>query len=302
MFPRRWMIKYLIQKSLSMLPFDAGLAANRFLQTRFGGLRQQIIYGLPRTLTMTWALEQCGGAVAGRTFVEVGTGWDGSSALTLLSLGAARVESLDVVRHLDRTLHERASRLIAERREYHEQQELPFAPDYDALIGRCDASMVRPADFVYRAPADARKTGLPSSSADVYYSLAVAEHIPARELRDVLEESFRILKPGGLCYHYIQPTMHAAAFDSSAVGVDYLRCSEFVWNTFFANPISYENRLRGVDYLRMLEAAGFTIVASWRTLDVASLNALPGLKVDSKFAGYSREELATNFLWLVGQK
>lgn len=295
-------MKYVIQKAISLLPLDMGLRANRFLQTRFGGLRRQIIYGLPRTLTMVWALERVGVQVSGKTFLEVGTGWDGSSALTLLSLGAARVESLDVVRHLDPVLHQKAARLIAERCGFQEEQDLPFAPDYHELIGRCDLSIVQQDRFIYRAPADASATALPSGSIDVWYSLAVLEHVPEPELRAMLAESYRVLTPGGFCYHYIQPTMHAASFDETALAVDYLRVSEFAWKAFFANSISYENRLRGIDYVRMLEEAGFRVLKCWHTIDSASLEALPRLRLDAKFAGYSAEELATNFLWIVAQK
>jgi SAM-dependent methyltransferase len=302
MFLKKWMLKYFVQKCLSLLPFGLGLRANHYLQTRCGGLKDPVIYGLPRTLTMVWALEQCGGDVRGRTFVELGTGWDGSSALTLLSMGAARVESFDVVRHLDPALHQTAVRLIAERRDYHEKQRLPFAPDYDELMSRCGAVDPEAKGFVYRAPADGGATSLASESIDVYYSLAVLEHVPEATLLSILQESFRIMRPGGLCYHYVQPTMHAAAFDHAAVGVDYLQCSELVWNTLFANSLSYENRLRAVDYLRLLERVGFRIRKSWHTVDEVSLRRLPQLRVDKQFTHYSDEELATDYLWVVAEK
>lgn len=299
---RKWMLKYLAQKGLSQLPFGAGWHVNAWLQRRVGGLKDAPIYGLRTALTMVWLLEQFNYPVQGQRIVELGTGWDGSAALTLLALGAARVESFDSRRHLDPKLKSKALRLLAERRDYRETDELPFAPDYERLIDQCRAEAAETGTFVYHAPADAQATGLPADSVDLYYSLAVLEHVPVAELQGILAESFRILRPGGFCYHYVQPRMHAADMDSFATDVEFLGLSDFWWNALFANPISYENRLRACDYEALLKSAGFRILQSWRTVDTKSLQALPRLKLDAKFAGFSPEELATSYFWVIAQK
>jgi len=96
--------------------------------------------------------------------------------------------------------------------------------------------------------------------------------------------------------------MHAADIDPSALDIDYLRFSDFWWNTLFANPISYENRLRACEYEEILKSSGFRILGTWRTIDKKSLEALPRLKLDRKFAAFSPEQLATSYLWVVAQK
>lgn len=152
---RRWMLKYLAQKGLSLLPFEAGWRVNAWLQKSLGGLREAPIYGLRTALTMAWILEQFHCPVERQRIVELGTGWDGSAALTLLALGAERVESYDLRRHLDPKLRSKALRLLAERRDYRETDTLPFAPDYDRLIGQCRADRAESSTFIYHAPADA---------------------------------------------------------------------------------------------------------------------------------------------------
>jgi len=298
----RWMLKYATQKGLSLLPFGTGNAANRWLQRRFGGLRNEPIYGFRRALVLVWVLETHGCPVEGKTFCELGTGWDASAALALLSLGAAKVHSFDIDRHLDPRLMLKGESMIRYREGYQETDELPFSPDVDSIVGRTDPAKLRHDAFIYHAPADARATGLPAESVDVYFSLAVLEHVRTAAMREILAESFRILKPGGFCYHYVQPAMHAVQVDPDATSVEYLRLSDFWWKTLFANDISHENRLRAPEYVQLLNEAGFEIRGCWHTLDQKALAALPRMRLDRRFERFAPEELATNYVWLLCQK
>ena len=49
----------------------------------------------------------------------------------------------------------------------------------------------------YIAPLDARKTGIESNYIDFILSNATLEHIPGKDLSDIMKECFRILKPDG---------------------------------------------------------------------------------------------------------
>jgi len=298
----RWMLKYATQKGLSCLPFGTGAAANRWLQRRVGGLKNEPIYGFRRALVMVWLLEAHGCGVEAKTFCELGTGWDASAALALLSLGAGKVHSFDLNRHLDPRMMMKGEDMIRHREGYQESDELPFAPDVESIVRRTDPGRLQHECFVYHAPADARSTGLPDESIDVFFSLAVLEHVEASVIREILAESFRILKPGGFCYHYIQPAMHAVQVDPQATTVEYLRFSDFWWDMLFANDISHENRLRAPEYAELLKRAGFEICGNWHTLDQKALAALPRMRLDDRFAHFAPEELATDYVWLLCQK
>lgn len=296
------MFKYAGQKFLSFVPFRLGWRAHDWLRRQFGGLKSPTIYAFSQVLIMASLLERVGFDLKGKTLVELGTGWDAAGALTAIALGAERVDTFDQERRLQDALVSQAEHLIANPQAFYKQEKLPFAPAYDAVLRCLDVNRLADNRLRYLAPADARSTQLQGSSVDLYFSLAVLEHVPLPELEEIVAESFRILVPGGYCYHYVQPTMHAAWIDNAALGIDYLRFSEFWWRTLFSNSISFENRLRAPEYRQFLLRGGFRLVGEWHTVDQDSLRALPSTPIAPEFKKWSDEELATDFVWLIGQK
>jgi hypothetical protein len=297
----KWQAKYMVQRGLSLMPFGMGATINHWLSSNFGGLRDSPEYAIPNTLGMVGLLEQLGQTVTGKRFVELGTGWSGSSPLVLLSLGAESVASYDLFRHLEKARLERALALF-DCLEPLTSRAFPFQVDLRSVADRCSKQRIDLERFQYFAPHDARATDLPSDSVDVYYSSAVLEHVRHDILPQIHAETYRILKRGGTFYHYVQPTMHAVQVDPKATGIDYLCCSDMQWKLFLENDVAHENRLRHIDHVRLLEAAGFEIVADWKTIDEKALTALPDKKLSKRFASYSPEEIATDYCWIVGRK
>lgn len=283
------------------MPFGIGMTINHWLSSHFGGLRNSVEYAVPNTLGMVGLLEHLGYSVKGKRFVELGTGWSASSPLVLLSLGAESVDSYDLFRHLEDARQEHALSLF-DNLELYTSRKFPFEVDLLQVARRCDRRHINLERFHYLAPHDARATGLPSDSADVYYSSAVLEHVRLDTLPQIHSETYRILKPGGIFYHYVQPTMHAVQVDPKATGIDYLCCSDAKWKLFFENDIAHENRLRHIDHVRLLEAAGFQLVGNWKTIDEKALAALPNKGLSTRFENYSPEEIATDYCWIVGKK
>lgn len=296
-----WRCKYAIQRGLSLLPFDAGVRVNRLLSRRFGGLRETRFYNLPNTLAMCSLLQRQGFDARGATVVELGTGWTAGSAAILLSLGAAAVHSFDLYRHLDEGLTARALEEM-DRLGEHAAKQFPFACDLPGLAAACGRGAVDLGRFRYHAPHDARATGLPGDSVDLYFSQAVLEHVPEPVIAGLLRESHRVLKPGGLCYHYVQPTMHATWVDPGSTGIDYLTCSDRTWRLLYDNGIAHENRLRAPCYVQLVREAGFAIEGTWHTVDAKALASLAHKRVAPRFQSYTREELATDYLWILARK
>ncbi|MGA9565877.1 MAG: class I SAM-dependent methyltransferase [Candidatus Korobacteraceae bacterium] len=289
-----WLAKYAVQRCLDVLP--GSLKTNEVLQKTLGGLRKPIIFGYPRTLTMLWLLQQAGVRLDGSVCVELGTGWDMSSAMTLVRTGASFVHTYDHVSHALPELKAMALQLI-EAKITPSDTDLPFGPPFEELkklVGQPRG------EVAYHAPFDARATGLSDRSIDFYYSLATLEHIPCGVLKELLEESFRILKPGACCYHYIQPAMHS--WRGSESSVDYLIFSQPTWDKWIASSIAYENRLRAVEHLELLKSIGFTITKTWFSTDVRALKKIPSMQLASEFTRFTAEELAQNYVWVVAQK
>lgn len=289
-----WLGKYVVQRVASAVP--GGVKINEALQWTLGGLRKPVIYGYPRTLTMLWLLQQAEVHIDGSICVELGTGWDMSSAMTLVRTGARRVHTYDHVRHAVPKLKAMALQQI-EGKITPADADLSFEPPFEELkqlVGEPRG------EVEYHAPFDARATGLANQSIDFYYSLATLEHIPYPILKELLQESLRVLKPGSHCYHYIQPAMHS--WRGSETSVDYLIFSQRTWEKWIINPIAYENRMRAIEHLELLKEVGFEIVRTWFNLDRNALAKIPRMKLAPEFNRFTHEELAQIYVWVIARK
>jgi SAM-dependent methyltransferase len=145
----------------------------------------------------------------------------------------------------------------------------------------------------YRAPVDARATGLPAGSFDFVTSTSTLEHIPATDLPDLLTECHRLLRPGGVLSAMIDYGDHYAAFDPSINRLNFLRYSPRRWRRY-SPPLQYQNRLRHSDYLGYLGRAGFEIVGvtAIRATE-AEVEWAAGTSLDAAFDRYDIEDLVT---------
>jgi SAM-dependent methyltransferase len=112
----------------------------------------------------------------------------------------------------------------------------------------------------YRAPADARASGLPSGSIDCVTSTYTLEHIPPEDLRRILSECHRIVKPGKTVLSLIDYQDHYSWRDSRISVYNFLQYSEREWS-WFNSSLHYQNRLRHSHYRQMLLDAGFSIAS-----------------------------------------
>jgi hypothetical protein len=111
----------------------------------------------------------------------------------------------------------------------------------------------------YRAPADARCTGLPDGSVDLITSTDTFEHIPRSDLCQVVRECFRILRPGAIASFRIDYGDHYAYSDPNITPYNFLQYTNRQWSRF-CSALQYQNRLRHSDYLRLLAEAGFEVI------------------------------------------
>ncbi|HEY2587514.1 MAG TPA: class I SAM-dependent methyltransferase [Tepidisphaeraceae bacterium] len=247
---------------------------------------------------------------AGGTWLEVGTGWRPFLPFILYLLGAERVITLDVnpwltARYafetfvalegqLDRLAAEMGTSAGAVRIRYH--------------TARCRATrlpeLLRVCNIEYRCPGDAGATGLADGSVDVVCSSNVLEHIPPSELDRIHRESLRILRDGGLVVHRFNPADHFSHFDSRITSANFLRYSARQWRWYGGTGLAYHNRLRCCEHEQLFRQAGFAIDVSRVRMDQKALEAIASgtLRVHPDFAGFLAEELAADYMWIVGAK
>jgi SAM-dependent methyltransferase len=304
-----WRIKGGIQKILGRVP--AGEKLHYFLQRHGGGLTnfaRECDVKLDDFGLMVGHFHTVGIPVAGSAFLEMGTGWYPMFPLALYLGGAASVDTLDLNRHLkkDRTI------ALVERLAMHLDRiaEVTGRPrlEVGAAYARLSNAMAHGASVTdatsgvvrYRAPADARATGLASGSIDVVFSNSVLEHVPGDVIAQCFVEARRVLKPGAIVFHSVNCGDHYAYVDRSIDQLHYLQFSDAAWKKW-NNRFLYQNRLRAVDFVRMAREAGFAIEIDTSRPHPDRLRRLDAMRIDPSFARYTREELAVTSIDLVGR-
>ena len=117
------------------------------------------------------------------------------------------------------------------------------------------AQLERRLGICYRAPADARATGLEAGGFDLVSSSHVLEHIPAEDLPAILAECRRLVSPGGVVCHLWNMQDHYADFDPAISVYHFLSLDRARWRLVNSN-LHYQNRLRLPEYMAMFHRAG----------------------------------------------
>jgi SAM-dependent methyltransferase len=302
----RWEVKAAIQATLSRIPF--GYALHRKLQDLGGSSRLDVEDHYGRKRKFLKRVEEHGLPLAGRDFLEIGTGWHPVLPVLLHLLDARQVTTIDVNPWLTRaslaeTFH--AFQGIAGR----------VAADFGKDAARAQATMdrlctlvedasvpildvLKAANIRYGLPVDACKTPYEAGSFDYVVSSNVLEHVPPEVIRGMFTESRRVLKPGGYNLHHVNPGDHFSVGDSRVTTVHFVRYSSRAWYWIGGSGLAYHNRLRCVEYARLLESAGFTVTYSDTEIDPRGLEALEKRQVlpHPDFAAFTNEELSGNVI------
>lgn len=305
-----WWIKAAVQGGLSLLPRSERL--NEAFQqhvthtialtpARFEAKVGQARRHLRRHARAT------DGALPG-SVLELGTGWYPIVPVALAVSGVPHTISID----LHPLVSAARTREVLERFAGHARSDAlrPLLPTVtEAGVERLDAALAGAAadatagDLL--APlgvelrrGDARESGLPAGSIDLFVSNNTFEHIPAEVLRGLAAEFARLAAPGAVMDHFVDMRDHYSSFDGSISRLNYLRYPDPVWRVF-NNRLQYQNRLRLPDYRAILEEAGFAMIAEHRREGRAG--EFDGLRVARRFRQLPREDREVLFVWLTAQ-
>jgi len=276
---RHWRVKAAIQAVLGSVPRGAEL--HHVLQRRFGGpgdfdaeLRAKIDDGL----LMIAHLRSVRMPIDSSRFLETGSGWYRCPRRKprLPELAGATGRAADAILGALRAMVE-------------------------ALKRGADVVHATGGAIEYRAPSDARATGLTAGSMDVVFSNDVLEHVPEREIEGLFVEAERVLRPGGVVFHSVNCGDHYAYIDGSISQLNYLRYSEREWAKY-SNTYLYQNRLRAVDFTRMARAAGFEIEVDTSRAHPKRLAELAKVRVHPQFSRCTAEQLAITSVSFIGRK
>lgn len=302
-----WKIKGVTQKVLSTLP--GGIALNTRLQTILG--EQRNLDALVEVKLHDWTLSmkylaESGISVIAARMMEIGTGWYPVLPICFLLAGADSVVTFDIVPHLtDSGLCKLLSAM---------EKRIPFIAEAtdqspETIVGRfapllrlqSRAALLQHRRIEYHAPADARSTGLESNSIDIVYSNSVLEHVPRETIAQLMNESYRVLKNGGVVMHNVACNDHYANFDKSISHVNFLRFDEHEWR-FWNNSLQYQNRLRASEFLQLAHDGGFQIAAQRTHVRPGTLQALRDMQIALEFRSFSEADLVTTTVDFIARK
>lgn len=302
-----WKAKGLIQKGLGYIP--GGVRLNSRLQQWAGGLRDfeaNAAVKLEDWAVSVGYLHEVSFDVRGTRLLEIGTGWYPALPFCFSLAGAHSVATFDIARHLDARL---TARFIAALGNQLEKVASISGEALDLVRARFrllqqepdSCSMLNAGRIEYFAPADARFTQFEPDSVDLVYSNSVLEHIPADMIRGLMEEAFRVLKPGGLALHNVGCNDHYAFSDKSISFVNYLQFNEQQWE-LWNNPLQYQNRLRAPEFVALAESVGFEVIQQRTHSRAGSLDALTTMSVAPQFRRFSNAELALTTMDFISRK
>jgi SAM-dependent methyltransferase len=264
-----WRIKAIAFHVLDRLP---GTALHRWLQQKVTGryfpkISEEMVENYE------FHIRNFRGGVA----LEFGAGAALVTPLLLSQAGADKVIAIDLTAHANVERVNHAIDALSKLR----------PGNWPKLTTLSDLTRYR---IEYRAPADARRTGLSDASVDFVYSTSTLEHIPGSDIRAILTECRRILKPDGVMSFIIDYHDHYATFDSSITRWNFYRFTDRKWRKW--NPSGhYQNRLRHSDFVQMFKNCGFHVEDSRRHKRAEDLDMVP---ICSEFAPYTRHDLTTS--------
>jgi hypothetical protein len=229
--------------------------------------------------------------IQGASVVEIGTGWQGTAALTLYLFGVGTQHTYDTKAHLRWELLKKLAQVaLTHSDELSEASGLPK----DSITWRLGALLKATSltealsvmNVVYHAPADAASTGLPDHSIDIVVSQDVLEHIPPPLLEAITRETVRISN-GRICHSI---GLHDHLSDNP---VNFLKYPEWWWRLICGNSLSYHNRMRAPQFLDLFARHGLKVTWMHKESD---LSALKAIRVDKSFSHLPPEDLATSCL------
>lgn len=143
----------------------------------------------------------------------------------------------------------------------------------------------------YEAPCDARQTSFADNTFDYASSSVTLEHIPGKDLVPLLQETYRILRPGGVLSVTIDYRDHWAYFDQKLSPYHFLQFSERQWRRY--NPsLHYQNRLRHSDYVSALKQVGFELVyQDYQLPTTQQRQGLDLVSLDERYRSYNMDDL-----------
>ena len=268
---KKWILKAIVQKTISYLPKSHSL--NYFFQKHVTkGVHLSDYYFYTRLDHVkehlnAYAEYSGGGERLPDSTLELGTGWYPIIPLCFFLAGVNKIYSVDISFLTSKERIKTSLEKLIEARQ-NGKLDTYFKIDKDRWdklentlkdIDKLSLAEILIRFLMHYFVEDARKLSLKDNSIDLVNSNNTFEHIYPEILKPILLEFKRVVnKKHGVMSHAIDMTDHFAHFDKSITIYNFLKYSEKQWR-MIDNTIQPQNRLRFGDYLTMYEELNIPI-------------------------------------------
>ena len=233
----------------------------------------------------------------GDELLEIGTGWMHWYSIYLRLFYNVKITMLDIWdnRQLG-TLKAAFSKVSEMSKELAEHNQ--FIEDIDKIIHISGfEELYDKLDLNYVIEERGSLNQFTTNSFDFIFSFHVLEHVPKENTKELANNIYRTLKPGGFSIHQIGIDDHLSHYDKSESSKNYLRYSDSMWKRVFENEVQYFNRLQMSDWLDIFDRKGFVLMEK-----IMESKNIDSLKIDSKYQHYTKEDLGCTILTIVHKK
>jgi hypothetical protein len=306
---KRWILKALVQKTISFLPFRHKL--NYFFQkfvTKGVFLSDEYFYDrMLHAQAHLEAFKKYSGKAIPRTSLELGMGWYPVVPISFFLVGTEQMYSADIS---FLTSKERVKTTIEKFIQIEEKGvlkiHLPIKKERYARLTQIleDYETLSLEDILQQLKLtylieDARKISLPDSSIDIVHSNNTFEHIYPEILVPILKDFRRVVRKGdGVMSHAIDMSDHFAHFDKSINIYNFLQFSDSKWK-WIDNSIQPQNRLRFDDYVNIYKDLNIPITEESHR--PGRLDELKDIELDKKYRSHPLERLAISHCHLISE-
>jgi SAM-dependent methyltransferase len=305
-----WIYKALFYKILSCFPPSFQKKISYFIRRNYGQLKSPIrTYGLSTTEDLFERIKQQKIAPKDKVFFELGTGWVPYTSIYLSLMGAKKVYTLDLDNLIKNEIVFELLEIILNKidkklRSNLDQSKVKKLKKFKDLKKFSYLEVFRALDIVYLPKSNPKNINIDNNSIDFYYSRSVFEHIPSKDLIDIISEGRRLLKPNGLFISKIDLSDHFANKNNLLSQINFLKYSKATWNFLSKNNFSYANRLRISDFKEYFESLNMSLLNEDNVVSQKIVKQLQEskFKVHKDFWKYDLTELATTSSWLIFKK
>lgn len=307
-----WKTKAKIQNLIAHLPERAGYSTYYWIQRHFGALKNgvDVAFEVRKSMLIVKEINDQDLSIHDKKVLEIGAGRTLNTEIGLWLCGCGEIIAVDLNPYLATDLVADSINWLKNNPDTVREILQPVSDDTELFNERLDMLFQIPdgldalsglINLTYMAPADARKLDIDSAAIDFHISTNVFEHVPGEDIRLIMEEARRVLKPDGLLVHRIDLSDHFAHADGSLSSLNFLQFSKHEWDRLAGNKFAYHNRLRASDFKKLLSECGIQFCNWQEDVDEAALRLLSAdFPLHQDYLDYSHSDLATHFVTCTG--